>query len=767
MSKARKTEHGKGDPAKSLFDDSEMVDVVGMFGALRRRKWMIGLITVAGTAGAYLYGGSVVPIYNARATLLVDPSNTGIAELEAAGSTVTTDFNAIATQIRLLQSRSYQTRVMEDLGLFEDPEFNSALAGPAPEPGILDNVSLQILAEPLAVLTTWLPGDWLPGDWLVGSGAANEQSDILESVAPRIARERALDAFSGSLEVLSDPAAYVINIGFSSPDPEKAARIANRVAEMYVDDQLNNKLFATDRTSSWLQERLAELEIELREAEERVAEFRSTNLVGAGQGMTLNQQELSDLNGDLIIARGEMSENQAKLRLIRELRSSGQNVDTLADVVNSPLIISLRQQEVELLREEAELASLYGERHPRMVRLQNEKLNLAQKIAGEVERVIQRLENDLRVTSSRIATIETQLGNVKSQNVTDQSAEVRLAQYERQAESVRAIYESFLNRFKETREQLEIVQPDVRIVSVANPPTRPTTPGKKLFAAAGLVVSFGLASLLAILLERFDRGIRSSREIQRQLGMSTLSLVPRLDKLKRNQKPYQYLMEKPLSAYSEALRSVYMAVKLSNVDREPKVVLVTSSLPQEGKTTFAVSLATFAARSHKRVLLIDLDLRHPSVHRELGWQVSGGLVEYMAGERTLEEVIHHDLETGLHFLPVKGQTTNPTDLLDSQKMRLLIESLRDSYDYIVLDSAPLASVTDTRVAALLADKLIFCIRWGQNMVGAAEESIQALREVNVEPAGAVLTMVDMKRHAQYGYGDIGQYYTQSQKYYVN
>ena len=197
------------------------------------------------------------------------------------------------------------------------------------------------------------------------------------------------------------------------------------------------------------------------------------------------------------------------------------------------------------------------------------------------------------------------------------------------------------------------------------------------------------------------------------------------------------------------------------------MVLVTSSLPQEGKTTFAVSLATFAARSHKRVLLIDLDLRHPSVHRELGWQVSAGLVEYMAGDRALEEIIQHDLETGLHFLPIKGQTTNPTDLLDSQRMHQLIDLCRNSYDYIVLDSAPLASVTDTRVAALLAERVVFVLRWGATVASAAEDSVQVLRDVGIEPAGAVITQVDLKKHAQYGYGDLGEYYGQSQRYYVN
>lgn len=757
MSKTKTARDQAKDPAKGLFADSEMIDITGLFGILRRRKWLIAAITTTGTLAAYLFGSSLTPIYNAQATLLVEPSDSSVAELDSVSADLSADFNDIATQIRLLQSHNYQARVMEDLGLFDDPDFNTAIVDPDAPP---KSALATFLEQPLDTVL-----GWLPSEWLITSGTAQEPAP--ESDAPYRIREKALDNFRKSVEFLNDPVAYIITIGFNSPDPQKAARIANRIAEIYVDDQLNNKIFSTDRTSAWLQDRLTELEVELRDAEEKVGQFRSHNLVGESEGMTLTQQELSDLNRDLIVARGELAEKQAKLRLVRDLRGSGQSLDSIADVTSSPLIISLRQQETELLRQEAELSSLYGERHPRMIWLRNEKKNLEDKIDSEVQRIILTLQNDVSVTSTRIASIESQLGDVKTQNVTDQAAGVQLAQLERQAESTRTLYEAFLNRFKETREQLEIVQPDVRIVSMASPPTQPTTPGKKLFAAAGLVVSLGLGTLLAIILDRFDRGIRSGRQIERKLGLHTLALVPRLDRLKKNQKPYQYLMEKPLSAYAEAIRSIYMAVKLSNVDREPKVVLVTSSLPQEGKTTFAVSLATFAARSHKRVLLIDLDLRHPSVHRELGWQVSAGLVEYMANERGLEEVIHHDLETGLHFLPIKGQTTNPTDLLDSQRMRLLIESLRDSYDYIVLDSAPLASVTDTRVAALLADKVLFCLRWGQTMIGAAEDSVQALAEVGIEPAGAVLTMVDMKKHARYGYGDVGQYYTQSQKYYVN
>lgn len=736
---------------------ADTVDVLSLFRVLWRRKILVVSLVALGTLGAYLYGKNLTPTYTAKSVVLVEPQKSQIVDVQSVLSGTPTDNATMATQIKLVQSRNFAARVMEELRLFDDPEFNAALR---PDDGLQLSLSLT---EPLRKLMALVPNEWL-----IASGLAQEPITVLESEAPRLAREGAIDAFLGGLKVGNEGGTYLIGIEYTSLEPAKAARIANRLAELYVDDQLRAKLFTTDRASVWLQERLDTLKEEVRAADEAVQRYRAeNNLVGTQNGMLLNDQQLSDINRELLNARADLAERQAKLSLVRGLRGRGQGLDAIGDVAASPVIVNLRAQEADLLRQEAEMRSLYGERHPKLQQLLSEKANIEAKIDAEVARVTRILENDVAVTAARVRTIEGQLGGMKSRTTQDREAEVRLRELERQAETSRTLYEAFLARFKEMREQQEIVEPDSRLVAIATPPNWPSSPGPKLFTAAGFLASGVLATILALLLDSLDRGLRSAREVESTLGLPTLALVPRLDRLKRGQRPYQYLLDKPLSAYTEAIRSIYMALRLTGIERAPKVLLVTSSLPEEGKTTIAVSLATFIARSHKRVLLVDLDLRHPSVHRELGWSVSHGLVEYLVEDRPLEEVIQQDLESGLHFLPVKAQTSNPTDLLESPRLRELIELCRERYDYVVLDSAPLVSVTDSRLAALLADKSVLAIKWGETVATAAQDSVQTLREIGADIAGAVLTQIDLKRHAQYHYADIGEYYAKTKNYYVN
>jgi len=740
-----------------MFGEDDTIDLVGIINMLLRRKWLILTITALGTAVAALVGMKVTPEYTAKASVMIDPRQLQVTDIEQVLSGMTVNDATMATHIGLLQSRSFVTEVMEDLKLYDDPEFNpSLIAEPEPE------TALPSFLAPLEALLARLPNEWL-----IATGLASQPAPVLESEAPKLARERAIGRFTKNAAYTSDGTSYLITIEFTSEDPDKAAVIANRIADLYVSDQLKTKQSASTKASGWLEARIKELREEVRQSEQAVERFKASNDIVEASGNSINDAQLADINRELITARADMSEKQAKLRLVRELKNNPDALETVGDIADSPLILQLRQQETELIRQESELRTLYGDRHPRMVQLQDEKAKISARVRGEVERITRQLDNDVKVAQTRAASIEGQLAKMTNRTVGQREAEVQLRELERAAATSRTLYEQFLQRFKETSDQEGIVEADARVVAAAAPPVSPSTPGTKVFAAAGFTLSFLLGSTLALLLERLDRGLRSAKEVEEALGLGTLGLVPRVERLRRNQRPHQYLREKPLSSYAEAIRGVHTALKLSNPGSPPKVVLVTSSLPEEGKTTLAVSLATLVARSQKRVLLVDLDLRHPSVHRELGWQVSGGLVEYMAGERTLQEVIHNDTDSGLHFLPVKAQTTTPTDLLESEKMRELLQLCRENYDLVVLDSAPVASVNDTRLAAQLADKVVFVVHWGKTIESAARDSLRSLREAGIEPAGVVLTQIDLRKHARYGYGDIGQYYTRSRRYYVN
>ena len=543
--------------AQLLAPASDGIDIKDLIAIFKRRRWVIASTVLLLTTLATLVGLQVTPTYTAKALIMIDPRETKVVDVEAVLQGMNADAATVETQLKVLKSRSHIARVMSELGLFSDPEFNVKLRESDRDLALRYSGPFERLVA------------WVPESWLIATGLAEEPLPPEALADEGVVAESAIVAFDQRFKAVQDGRSFVIALQFTSVDPQKASRIVNKAAELYVQDQLTAKLDATAEASGWLGERLESLRSELRMAEQAVEDYRVEHNLVDTNGGSLREQELSELNREVVIARGQLAEKQARLRLIRELNSRGESLDTIAEVLQSAVIVNLRQQEAMLLREEAELKTFYGARHPKMQNLVAEKANLKAKIAMEVERITKNLQNEVRILSSRVATMEQNLSQLTSQTERDRSVSVRLHELEREAQASRQLYEAFLQRFKETRDQQGIVKSDARVISQAAPPETPSSPGVKLFAAVGFTASLMLGSLLALLLERLDNGVRSGRQVEEHLGLAALGLVPRLERLKKGQKPHQYLIAKPLSAYAESLRAIYTGMQLSNVDNPP------------------------------------------------------------------------------------------------------------------------------------------------------------------------------------------------------
>ena len=402
-----------------------------------------------------------------------------------------------------------------------------------------------------------------------------------------------------------------------------------------------------------------------------------------------------------------------------------------------------------------------------MLEVAAEKENLGAKINLEVGNIVANLENEVAVALSREKALAEALGEAKDRSAVTNRAEIELRQLERESEANRSLYESFLTRLKQLEEQLNLVRPDAKIVSLAAIPQNASFPKRKPMVVIGFTSSVVLGVLLALLRERLDTGFHTGRQLHEVLGVTSFGLVPAIRRGKRDPSPHRYLLERPLSAYADAIRSVQKSVELSGSDGRSQIVLVTSTLPGEGKTTLALSLAVSAARSGRKTVVVDVDLRHPSVAREIGQPFGPGLVEFLTGEATVDEIIHvADFQSNLHFIPVKGLTSSPVDLLESREMAALLKALRSRYHYVFLDGPP-ALVTDARAAAFLADTVLYAVRWNKTKAEVASHGLEALAGSRIPVAGLVLTQVNLARQARYSYGDVSSYYNEYKKYCVD
>ncbi len=740
----------------SAFDDGwEIRDLLGI---LNRRKWLILGVVGLVTTFAIVIGSNLTPKYSARTLVLIDPRDANIVDLGAVLDEIDTSQAQMETQVRMLTSRYLVEAVMAELNLFEDPEF------------IPDNRGWRQKAGDVVKATSAKWDISIPPAWLARLGLIDVVSPPVQAEEQQVhplRKYQTIEKFRNHYHVNPDGQSYVIAISFESTDSEKAARIANKAAELYISGQRERKLNATVQASGFLGQRVEEIRADAERAERAVAEYRRDHGLDQAAGSSLVEREILDLQREIAIARTSLAERLGRLDLIEGMRRRGESLTSLSEVQGSPIIINLRQEVAGLIQDESELRLLYGERHPRVRELENEKRELRANIAAEAQRIVQNLENEAVVMQSRVDALIDQIEALSQEVNVEREAGVGLAQLEQEAQVTRELYQAFLQRFKQTSEQRGLIEADARIISSATPPLQPTTPSPAVFGVVGLGASTILGILVALLLERLDHTVRSGRQIEASLGIPALSHVPRLNSLKGHGSPHHYLLKRPLSAYSESIRAVFTALQISDPDNPARVIMVTSSLPNEGKTTFASSLATFIANSGKRCVLVDLDLRQPSVHGQFHIKPTTGLVEYLTDNVSLEEATHSNIVEGLDLLLVSRLTSDPDGLLAGRTMHRLVATLRDKYDFVVFDTAPVLGLADTTIIAGLADKALFAVRWGKTSLGTAANGLSRLRMASNVPTSAVVTMVDVKAQAKYGYEDSSEHYKAYQKYYLN
>ena len=388
------------------------------------------------------------------------------------------------------------------------------------------------------------------------------------SIPKRCASRRSIPC-SGGVRVTQSGQSYVLWISYTSSGPHEAARIANGIAEAYIDVQLDEKLSATRRASIWLADQVEQLRWRVFGSELAIEEFRAAKGLVDTDASGLDSQQLALITNSLIDARAERSAKEARLYSLRAMRASGHGLESAAEVLSSPLILNLREREMEIAREEAQLSQEYGEHHPRILELRAEQQKLADRIAHEIDNVIANVENEVALARSRERAHAEHLREAKGESGVTRQAEVQLRELEREVAANRSLYQTLLVRLKETEQQQEIVQADARLISPAQPPDAPSSPSPKLFAMVGFTASLVLGSMLALLLEQLDNTLRSGRQVEELLGLPSLGLVPKVADPRADTRLHRHMIDHPQSAYAEAVHALHTQVCLAAPGQPP------------------------------------------------------------------------------------------------------------------------------------------------------------------------------------------------------
>jgi succinoglycan biosynthesis transport protein ExoP len=709
----------------------------------RRRFRLFAAVAVVVFAAVVLFTLQQTPLYTASAQVMLDVRKENVTDMSAVLSGLPADSSVVDTEVEVLKSRSLAGRVVKELKLEQDPYFNPYLSGAQGPTAWL--FSLKKAAAP---------------------SATNDPSELQRR------RERIVDNLLGGLKVRRAGLTYLISIEYTHVDPKRAAELANAFANLYLTEQLEAKFDATQKANEWLDTRVGELRDQVQSADAAVQQYKIANNLLSAEGATLTEQEISGLNQQLALSRASQAETDARLNIARQQLARGSTGEDVGESLNSPVVQQLRQQRATKSAQVADLAGRYGDRHPDLLKAKRELADIDSQIQAEIRRIISNLEAQAQVARQRTGSVASSVSSSKGTLAGNNRASIGLAELERKSQSVKTLYESLLSRFKQTTTSDGIEQADARVVSPAKIPTGPSYPKPSLNLALGLVLALGAGAAAIVLAEILMAGLFTEDEVERRLGLPYLGAVPTLgttvddSKSLKGLSPPDYLLAKPLSSFAESLRKLRASILFSKVGEPVQVIAVTSSLPGEGKTTTTFSLARTLATSGAKVIVVDCDLRQSAISQFLKEPASVGLLEVLNGVSTLEQAVVDD-ESGAHILPLAKSAYTPRDVLGSSAMHRLLQELRSRYEIVLLDTAPLLAIADTRILAPHADAVVMLVRWKKTPVKAVQSALGLLQGTRAFIAGVALTQMDLKAQSRYGYGDSYYYYANYRKYYAD
>lgn len=697
-------------------DDDDEIDLLALVRTLWRGKWWIILcaIVAVGAGGWYAYR-IAVPTYTATTQMALQIRQESVVDLQSVLSGVSSDQSSINTEMEIIRSRELISALVDRLDLMSDPEFNASLR---PDEGFGVRDAMGLVRQYVPGLEAPLP-PVPPSDETIRNGVIGA---VRDAISTQIGRQ-----------------SYVFSISATTENELKSALLANTLAQIYKDDQVSQKVQATENAALWLSGRVSELQADLESRQRQITTLRTERaLVSAESLQALNTQSV-ELQQTLQAAEAQLEEARTRSAAL-QAALTGDNAVKLAAV------------------QDVQMAGIFDaiERGDASAQIRFDRRFESLRLQASTE--VLRLEE----TVSELQADAERLGRQFTQQ---SEALANLQELERETEATRVLYETFLTRLKETTVQEGVHQPDSRILSEATPGQQ-VAPRKSRILALSMILGVMAGSAIVLMREFMQNTYRTAEELERATGLTVLGQIPRIPARGR-QSTVEYLATKPTSAPAEAIRNLRTSVLLSNVDNPPKVIMSTSSIPGEGKTTLAIAMAQNLAGLDKKVILIEGDIRRRTFGEYFPQaKEKGGLLSVISGKMQLEEAVWRPERGKFDVLMGERSSINAADTFSSEAFRSLIDKVRDGYDYVIIDTPPVLVVPDSRVIGQHVDSIIYSVNWDRTTRTQVQEGLRQFQTVNLRVTGLVLSQIDPAGMKRYGYGDkYGAYSRYSKGYY--